>query len=68
MKLPPSWLLASLTITMTAIPTATARPWTQVPRPRAENTTTNPTYFFTLYVLDNPLPLITTNPILNIKQ
>ncbi|OJI82311.1 hypothetical protein ASPTUDRAFT_45756 [Aspergillus tubingensis CBS 134.48] len=48
MKLPPSWLLASgITFTMTAIPTATARPWTQVPRPRAENTTTNPTYFFT---------------------
>ncbi|KAI3023506.1 CAZyme family CE16 [Aspergillus niger] len=43
MKLQSSWLLAS--ITMTGIPTVTARPWTQ--RPRAENSTTNPTYFFT---------------------
>ncbi|KAL3248772.1 hypothetical protein ABHI18_011894 [Aspergillus niger] len=43
MKLQSSWLLAS--ITMTGISTVTARPWTQ--RPRAENSTTNPTYFFT---------------------
>ncbi|GKZ17579.1 hypothetical protein AbraIFM66951_004325 [Aspergillus brasiliensis] len=47
MKLQPSWLLASITMSST-IPTVTARPWAQArSRAEANTTTTNPTYFFT---------------------